>query len=53
LRAAGSNHYCATLGDRTAELMHACREAGISVQRLDSNAGLQHILDTVPRRWPG
>jgi len=51
LRAAGSNHYCATLGDRSAEIMAACREAGIAIQRLDSNAGLQEVLDSVPRSW--
>lgn len=51
LRAAGSNHYCATLGDRSAEIAAACREAGIKVQRIDSNEGLRGILESVPRGW--
>jgi len=53
LRAAGSNHYCATLGDRAAEIACACREAGIRLQRIDSNEGLRQVLESVPRRWPG
>jgi len=44
VRAVGSNHYCALPGDRTAEVEHACREAGIEVLRLDSDDALADFI---------
>jgi L-fucose isomerase-like protein len=43
-RVAASNHYCIIPGDRTAEMAHACRQAGIPVLRIDSPRGIQDAV---------
>lgn len=40
----GSNHYCATVGDVTEELTYFCREAGISIIRMDSSEEMKNFL---------
>lgn len=47
VRAVGSNHLCASIGDLTAELIHASRQAGIPIVRIDSNAGMEAFLESL------
>ena len=46
-KTAPSNHGCLTDGDVTAEVEVFCRQAGVSVVRCDSNAGLEKYLEQV------
>lgn len=45
LCAAGSNHYSMLAGDHTAELLYACRQMGVPVVRLDSEASMSNFID--------
>jgi len=47
VRAAGSNHYCATVGDRVEELKHLCRQAGIGVVDLNDEEELNNFVDSI------
>jgi len=47
VRAMGANHPCLTLGDQTLELSYACREAGLPVVRIDSDAEIHRYCDEV------
>jgi L-fucose isomerase-like protein len=47
ISAAGSNHYSATVGDRTLEIEAFCRMHGLPKVRLDSEAELQAFIDMI------
>lgn len=46
MAAVGSNHLCATAGDLTTEITHACRQLDIPVVRLDSEESLREFAET-------
>ncbi len=45
LSAAGSNHYSMLAGDHIAELLHACRQMGVAVVRIDSETSMCDFID--------
>lgn len=45
LSAAGSNHYSMLAGDHIVELLHACRQMGVAVVRIDSETSMCDFID--------